>query len=952
VYRGAFPSTDTIAMKLTTLRLAAATALLGVALLAEAAPLPAPGDTLPVAPYVKVGRLPNGLTYYIQKNARPEKRLELRLVVKAGSILEDDDQRGLAHFTEHMAFNGSTHFKRHELISYLQSIGVKSGRDLNAYTSFDETVYMLPIPTDSKEAVAKGFLVLEDWAHGITFNDADIDSERPIVLEELRLGRGASDRMDQVLLPKLFNGSRYAQRLPIGKADVLRTFKPEAIRRFYRDWYRPDLMAVIAVGDIDPQEAEKLIKAHFAKLKNPDNPRPREYAAIPERKESEGLVITDREAAADVLYIRYPIVPHAEDPTYAGYRQDLVEKLFGMMLSQRMIELTQQADPPFIQGGSGMGKVVRGHRSFAISALLGKAGYLPAVNALVQEDERARQFGFTPSELERAKRIMLRNYERMYAERDKSDSAAFVAEYVRNFLEGEPMPGIENEYAYAQALIPGITLDEVNAAVRRAIPFDDKKLVILMGSLKDTPAPAPADLLAAVDNARKAPVTARADKAYATSLVDKPPAPGRIVAETEDKALGTTELVLSNGVKVVLKPTDFRNDQVMMSAVRFGGQSLFGVEDVFNARYAGALAAQMGVANYTPADLQKVLAGKTVTAGTVLGELTEGVAGSAGSADLETLLQLTWLKMTQPRRDEALFDSFIGRQRDLARNALARPEAEFAEAIRAALYGDNPRVPRAPRPEDFDKVRLDRVQQIYRERFGSAKGLVFFIVGNIDPVKARPLLATWLGSLPVTDIPVAYRDLGVRPVRGVVRKEVRRGKEAKSNVSITFTGTTDFSLDEQMRMQALVEVLNIKLTEVLREQLGLIYGGGASGAIAKLPYAHYTVGLGMPCGPENVDKVIAAAFAEIRKLQEAGPTADDLAKVKQNWLTSYRRALRENGYWLNQLQAAQLNGDPPGTLLEYERRVAALTAADVQAAARRYFDFENYVQVVLNPEAK
>ncbi|MBB3222466.1 M16 family metallopeptidase [Pseudoduganella umbonata] len=938
-------------MKLSSFKLATAAALLGASLLAHAAPLPAPGDTLPVAPHVKVGKLPNGLTYYIQRNGRPEKRLELRLVVKAGSILEDEDQLGLAHFTEHMAFNGSTHFKRHELVSYLQSIGVKFGRDLNAYTSFDQTVYMLPIPTDSKEAVEKGFLVLEDWASGITFNDEDIESERGIVLEELRMGKGASDRMNQVLYPKLFNGSRYAERLPIGKADVLRTFKPEAIRRFYRDWYRPDLMAVMVVGDIDPAEAEKLVKAHFGKLKNPANARPREYAAIPERKTDEGLVITDREAPADVLYIRYPIVPQPEDPTYAGYRRDLVEKLYGAMLSQRIMELTQQADPPFIQGGSGTGKVVRGYRSFSATALLGKGGHVPAINALVQEGERARQFGFTASELDRAKKTMLRNYERMYAERDKTDSAAFVAEYIRNFLEGEPMPGMQNEYAYAQALVPGITLEEVNAAVRAAIPSDDKKLVILMGALKDRAPPTGTELLAAIDQAHRQTVTAREDKAYASSLLDKPPAPGRIVAEQENKALGTTELTLSNGVKVVLKPTDFRNDQVLMSAVRFGGQSLFGDADIFNARYASALAAQMGALNYSPADLQKVLAGKSVSAGATLSDLSDNVSGSAGSADIETLLQLIHVKLTQPRRDEMLFNSFIARQRDMARNALARPEAEFSDTVRTTLYGDHPRVARTPRPEDFDKVQLDRVQQIYRERFASAKGMTFYFVGSVDAAKLKPLLATYLATLPVGDIPVAYRDTGVRPVRGVVKKEVRRGKEPKSNVSITFTGDAAFSQAEQLRMQALVEVLNIKLTEVLREQLGLIYGGGASGGVGKLPYPNYSVALALPCGPENVDRVIAAAFAEIRKLQENGPAAADLAKVKQSWLTSHRRALRENAFWIGQLQAAQLNGFAPESILGFEERAAAVTPADVQAAAQRYFDFDNYVQVVLYPEA-
>jgi zinc protease len=389
-----------------------------------------------------------------------------------------------------------------------------------------------------------------------------------------------------------------------------------------------------------------------------------------------------------------------------------------------------------------------------------------------------------------------------------------------------------------------------------------------------------------------------------------------------------------------------------MSAVRFGGQSLYGDEDILKARYASALAAQMGALNYSPADLQKVLAGKSVSAGVALADLSDNVSGSAGSGDIETLLQLTHVKLTQPRRDEVLFNSFIARQRDMARNATARPEAEFADMVRGTLFNNHPRVPRTPRPEDFDKVHLDRVQQIYRERFSSAKGMTFYFVGSFDVAKIKPLLATYLASLPAPDIVAAWRDTGVRPVRGVVKKEVRRGKEPKSNVSITFTGEAAFSQAEQLRMQALVEVLNIKLTEVLREQLGLIYGGGASGGISKLPYANYSVSLSLPTGPENVDKVIAAAFAEIRKLQEHGAAAADLAKVKQNWLTSHRRALRENAFWMAQLQAAQLNGYPPESILGFEGRVDAVTPADVQAAAQRYFDFDNYVQVVLYPEAK
>ncbi|MDC8756168.1 M16 family metallopeptidase [Janthinobacterium fluminis] len=934
-------------MTLSSLRILSGAALLALALLARAEIRL--DDPVPLGPQVKVGKLANGLTYYIQRNGKPANKLELRLVVKAGSMLEDEDQQGLAHFTEHMAFNGSRHFKRSELISYLQSIGVKFGADLNAYTSFDETVYILPIPTDKRENIEQGFLVLEDWAHGLSFDAAAIDSERGIVLEELRLGKGAEDRMNKVLMPKLFNGSRYAQRLPIGKEATLKHFKYAAIKRFYRDWYRPDLMAVVVVGDIEPAEAEKLIAKHFAKLKNPVPARPRAYAKVPTRTQTEGLVITDKEASNSLVFIRYPVRESKTDATFGGYRDKLVQGLYGDMLSARMQELSQQENPPFIQGGSSMGKLVRGYESFNAYALLGKGGVAPAVDALLQEDGRVRRFGFSAIELERSKKDMLRNFERAYLERDKSDSAGYVAEYVRNFLEQEAIPGIENEYNYVREMLPGITLAEVNQAFAKAMPLHEKKLVVYMGA-DGGAAPSSAALLAAVDAAERQVLKPKEEKLLGSTLLETPPQPGGIVAETHNAALGLTELTLSNGVKVVLKPTDFKNDQVLLGSTRFGGQSLFGDADTYNARYASAIIGQMGLKTYTPTDLQKILAGKTVNVGAFLGNLSEGLGGSSSVADLETMLQLVYLRYTDARKDDGLYRSFVGKQQDLAKHTMSRPESVFVDTVQTTLYNNHPRLARAARPEDFDKVSLERVLEIYKERFSSARGSTFFLVGSFEVEKVKPLIATYLASLPAAEVASAYKDLGLRPVSGVVKKTVRKGTEAKSSISLTFSGDAAYSEAAQLRLQALVEVMNIKLVEVLREKMGLIYGGGMQGALNKLPYGNYSISAGLPTGPEHVDKVIAATFAAIRQMQENGPLAEDLAKVQENWIKNHQKALRENGYWLGRLQTALVQGSDPADILRYEDEVRALTPADVQAAARRYFNLDNYVQVVLYPE--
>ena len=913
-------------------------------------------ERLPVNPALKIGKLSNGLTYYIQKNGKPEHRAELRLVVKAGSILEDEDQQGLAHFTEHMAFNGSKHFKKHELISYLQSIGIKFGADLNAYTSFDETVYILPIPIESKPPgtgksnLDTGLLVLEDWAQGLTMNDADIDAERHIILEEARLGKGAGDRMNRALYPELFNGSRYALRLPIGKEDIISNFSHEVIRRFYADWYRPDLMAVFVVGDIDPAQVEKKIKEHFNHLKNPVPERPRDYAIIPARSSSVALVITDKEASTNTLTIRYPAQPTREQTTLGDYRGELIKILSSAILEQRLQELTEQATPPFLAAGSGLESLARGYEAYSDFALIGRAGLQPAIDAVISENERARQFGYRLSELERTKKTLLRNYETQYREREKSESASFVSEYIRNFLTGETIPGIAREYGYVVALLPGITLDEVNHYARNNIPNGQPKLVAYMGSdLNGETIPGRAPLMDWVNAAEKNSVSANAEKAVAANLMAQPPKAGSIVAEKHNRPLDLTELTLSNGVKVILKPTEFKSDQVLLTATRFGGQSLFENADMFNARYAVPAEYAMGLADDTPGDLQKILSGKSASFQATMGNYTESMAGVASSADIETLFQSLYLRFTAPRQDPSLFTAYISRMQDLSKNSMARPETIFSNTLVNTLYNNHPRLTLAPRPMDFERVDAKRVAAIYQQRLTSAKGLTFIVVGSFKVDEIKPLIASYLASLPTTELPLAYRDLEIRPVTGVVKKSVVGGTEDKSQVSMIFSGPAEYSKAENMRFQALVEVMNIRLIEVLREKMQLIYGGSLSGAIDRVPYQNYRLALSLPCGPANVDKVIAAALAEIERIKQDGPSAEDLNKVKKNWITNNAIALRSNEHWLAYLQDATLYETDPADILTLDQRISTITTDEVKQAAQRYLNTNNYVQVVLYP---
>jgi zinc protease len=908
-------------------------------------------DKLPIDLRVKIGKLSNGMTYYIQKNTRPEKKVELRLAVNTGSILEDDDQRGLAHFTEHMAFNGSKNFQKNDLVSFLQSIGVKFGADLNAYTSFDETVYILPIPTDKKENIAKGFQILEDWASSVAFDDAEIDRERGVVLEELRLGKGADDRMSKIYYPKLFEGSKYGDRLPIGTEDVLKNFKYDVIRRYYKDWYRPDLMAVFVVGDMDVLQAEQLIKKHFEHLKNPDKPRPRPESEVLPRKKSEGIVATDKEATNHFIQIYYTTKKQKVETTVGDYRDYIVERLFTSMLSQRLQELTQSPTPPFIFGASNLGDFVRGYEAYSSFGVLGKGGVEPAINAIVLENERARKFGFTAPELERIKKVLMKNIERAYNERDKTESANLVQEYVQNFLEKEPIPGIENEYNYHKQFLNDITLEEVNQYAAKIIPPDtESKLVVLTGPDKaEFKIPTNEELLSIAENAAKVEVTPYEESAVASSLMEKIPAAGKIVSEKEIKELAITELTLNNGVKVLLKPTDFKNDQVIMTASRFGGQYLFDTKDRFNAEYASAVVAQMGIADFAPFELRKVLAGKSASVTPRLGTISESLNGQCSAVDIETMLQLTHLYFTQPRHDIELFKSFVSKQQAMYQNMASDPQYTFQDSVFQILYKNHPWSPRVPKAEIFGTINEQRALEIYKERFGDANGFTFVLVGKFDLPTIKPLLATYLGSLKSTPKKSTLKDVGLRPVKGV-KKEVFKGTEPKSFIRMFWNGEAAYSSDEALKMQALTEVLNIKLIEKLREDLAGIYGGGMFGNLSKFPYPNFSLGASLPCGPENVDKLITATLEEIEKIKKNGPSVEDLNKVKETWKQQHEVNLKENNFWARQLlQNVELEIDPRA-ILSYEKRIAALTPDNVKDAAVKYLDMKNYTQIVLNPE--
>lgn len=907
---------------------------------------------LPQDPKVIKGTFPNGLTYYIRSNKKPEQKVELRLVVKAGSILEAPDQLGLAHFMEHMNFNGLQHFEKNELVSYLQSIGVEFGADLNAYTSFDETVYILPIPTDKPGNLEKGFQIIEDWAHNALLTDKDINEERGVVLEESRLGKGAEDRMLKKYFPKYASGTLYADRLPIGKDEILKGFKPDVIRRYYKDWYRPDLQAVMVVGDIDSATAMKMLTEHFAGLTNPASPRKREYVTAKPRAKAEAMVVSDKEAISPALNIIFPVQENKEDVTLGDYRNTLVRQLALSIINHRLRDLSQSAKPPFAFASAGFDDMIRGYESFTASTTFTTEGVEKPLNALAAELLKARDFGFTQVELERSKAEMLAGVEKMYNERKTTPSQQYVEEYVRNFLTGEAMPGLENEFGYYKTLLPGINVSDVSAMPKDWMSNMNTFTLITSPQKAELKLPTDAALLAMTQKAFAQKVAANIETAVATSLLDKMPKPGKVVSQTVEADLGATTYTLSNGVKVTIKPTDFKSDEILLTGTKKGGTNNYDVADKSNAQYATASVVAMGFGQYTPTQIEQIMSGKVASVKMGLTAIETNVSGSSNVKDFESMLQLLYLRMTSPRKNEDLFDAYRLKQKQQLQFLSASPQISFLDSAFSTLYKHNPLAPSpVPKAKDFDAIKLDRAMEIFRSEFGNATGFNFYLVGNIEPAKAIPLLETYIGGLPSSGKDPSFKDNGVRPISGKTKLDIHKGKEKQSLIVSLYHGEVPYTEDFALKAQAVAEVLNIKVIEQLREKLGGIYTGGFQAEVAKEPYSQYSMMMYLPCGPENVDKLLTAAAEEIRTLQEKGVDAKDLDKVKSQWREKYRVDVKDNTYWSGKLEDILFWGRDRSNVLKYEQWIDSLTPADIQQTAKLLFDGKNEFVAVLNPES-
>ena len=917
-------------------------------------------ELMPVGPGVTVGQLENGLRYYIRENSELANRAEFSLVVKVGSVVEDEDQLGLAHFLEHMAFNGTENFEKQELIDFMVSIGMRMGADLNAGTGFDETRYMLQIPTDSPEVMANTLQILEDWAHGLTLDPEEIDQERGVIVEEWRMRRGAGARIQDEQFPVILRDSRYAERSPIGTVESLETFEHEALRRFYREWYRPDLMGVIAVGDFGGTEVEALLIEHFEGISAPENPRERTEYQVPDHGGTLFAITTDEELPSTSVTV-YHKMALDEEETIGGYRQRIVEGLYNGMLNLRFSEIAHDPDPPFLGAGSSKGRLVRSKGAYVLSASVPEDGIERGLEVLFTEAERVARFGFTPSELERQKVDILRGIERSYTDRENRRSASYAAEYTRAFLDGEAIPGIEYEYELYKRFVPGITLAEVNQVGSEWIRPENRVVVIAGPEKEDLEMPSEEALLAVLAGVSDMEITP-----YEETVIDQPLLAeipeGSAVVATREFAEGIVEWELANGVRVALKPTDFREDQVLFRGFSPGGTSLVSDEEWIPASSATAVIRGGGLGAFNTIDLNRVLTGKVATANPFISSFEEGVTGSASPRDLETLFQLIYLTFTAPRADPEYFQVFNTRNRTSLQNRDASPAVAFNDAINRIMTQDALRS-RPVTVETLDHTDLDASLAFYQDRFADASDFTFIFVGNIDLDTMRPLVERYLGGLPSTNRVETWRDLGTRPPRGVIEETVRKGLEPQSQTRLFFTGSLDYGdRSQRLGITAMTGVLRTRLREVLREELGGTYSVTVGSTFSWRPEGQYRLSITFGSDPERADELLEAVYGEIERLKGSPPTEDEVNDVREAQRRTWETDQESNSWWLNVLDGRyrylldQSDGRYPSgdvlleTLSTYGAALEALTPAGIQELALRYFDLDNRARVTLLPE--
>ena len=926
--------------------------LCGFVLSSLTAQIPDLSKPIPADPAIKIGKLDNGITYYIKQNKKPEKRVELRLAVNAGSVCETDGQQGLAHFVEHMCFNGTKNFPSNKIINMLEEMGVKFGAELNAGTSFDQTVYMLKVPTDSILWINRGFMVLSDWAYQVSMEDTEIDKERGVITEEWRLGLGADERMMQKFIPVLLKDSKYAQRLPIGKVDVIKSFPYDTLKAFYKSWYRPDLMAVVVVGDIDPALAEQKVKEYFNAIPKSLNAPARIEFPIPGNKEPLISVVTDKEASgfSATIFFKHP---KSDNVTFGDYRSQLLRTLYSGMLNNRLQEIAQKPESPYMYGYSGYGSFIgRSVDVYQLATGAKENQMEKSIDVILTENERVRQFGFTPTELDREKKNVLSNYEKMAKESDKTESRSYADEYVRNYLDKECIPGIVREFEITKEYLPGISLEEINST-GKAWTTDDNIAVLITAQEKEGVKVPTEDQVKDIINSVKAKkIEAYVDKVSDAPLLAAVPVATKVVKRTEAPAFGYTELIFGNGVKMILKSTDFKNDEILLAAFSPGGSSLYPDAEIMSASLATQIITQSGLGDYDFTGLQKKLSGNTAKLSPYISDLREGVNGSCSPKDIETMLQLNYLYFTKIRKDESAFNAYMSRMKNMIKPMRSNPQVIFQDTLSKIISLNNPRVIAVPTEAQLDQVNLDRTISIFKDRFADASDFTYLMVGNFKVEDVIPLLEKYIGGLPSIGRKEMWKDVTPGFPKGLKVVEVPRNSEPQSQVAMIWKGDFKWNDKDRQTFAMLMNILAIKCRESMREDQGGVYGVSVNGSASKYPKPKYTIQSMWGCSPDNITKLSQTVLTEMGKIKKDGPTEVDLNKVKETLIRDRETKVKENGFWLSLLQNHFLQDDKLISLDEYKAIINSVTQSDIKTTAGKYLNTGSYVQVALTPALK
>ncbi len=907
--------------------------------------------TIPIDQSIRYGKLQNGLTYYIKKNTKPEKRMELRLVVKAGAINEDQDQNGVAHFVEHMLFNGTRHFPKNELVNYLEKIGVRFGADLNAYTSDDRTVYQLPIPTDKPQLIHNGLKIISEWASAATFKTEEIEKERGVILEEWRLNQGAGMRASKAHRHALYYGSKLETHDVIGDAEIIKHAPAAAIKRFYQDWYRPELMAVIVVGDINVDAIEKEIHQQFDSLKNPLHSRQLEDKTIAIQNNEKPLIsiYTDAEQTATIAHLGFK-KPHVTQGSFANYQQQFIYQMWSSMFNERISDRLQQPNPPFQNSAIEYDYFAANTDLFSIVSIPKTEDFLNGYKESLTEAFRAIQQGFTDNEYQRAVQNKLSFLENQYTNRDKLESASFADEYIRHFIDQEAIPGIATEYQYYQQLAQKMSIQEINQQLKNQITDQNWFLTVTAAQKNGLIPPTEKELLSSYQQIKNTDLTPYQAETTPPHLFAKTLNSGDISSSQFVDQLDITEWKLSNGIRVLIKPTHFNDSEILFGAFSQGGQSLMAENEALTTDYATNIIDANGLGELNAIRLSKVLTGKYLTLSPYIDNVSEGFNGSSSPKDIETFLQLLHLYFTAPRKDQDSFNAWMIRKQQSINDSKRNPYTEFSETIRYIMSGNDLHY----LPVTVDRLKtieLDKAFQIFQQRFADPSDFTFVFVGAIDIEKFKPLLTQYLGSLATKNTHEQFKDVfHDHPIQGL-HQTFYKGLENKSHIVLKMNGAAIYNRQNAYIAHALNELFNQRLTDVLREQKGQVYSPQSSIRLNHYPKMEYVTTISLGCDPKQVNSLIQSVKKIMDDLQTKLATDEELQKLKQIDQRQYEISLKENSTWLDTIIKSEFHQLPLNDILNYPQWIQQLNKNQLKQAAHQYFDVNHLKTFILYPQA-